>query len=156
VTISGQTLEKLRLAKDMLRHALPTGDDAAVLDRALTALLTDLTRRKFGATERPRPARLTSPTSRHVPAAVKRAVWVRDLGFCAFKGPSGRRCGERTFIQFHHIRPYAIGGEATASHIELRCGQHNRYEAKVFFATPDSFRNETPSSPRGRQASPSG
>jgi hypothetical protein len=39
VTIGGATLEKLRLAKDMLRHAIPTGDDAAVLDRALTALL---------------------------------------------------------------------------------------------------------------------
>jgi hypothetical protein len=36
LTISGDTLEKLRLAKDMLSHAVPAGDDAAVLDRALT------------------------------------------------------------------------------------------------------------------------
>jgi hypothetical protein len=39
LTIGGDTLEKLRLAKDMLSHAIPSGDDAAVLDRALTALL---------------------------------------------------------------------------------------------------------------------
>ena len=38
LTIGGDTLEKLRLAKDMLSHAIPSGDDAAVLDRALTAL----------------------------------------------------------------------------------------------------------------------
>src|SRR5262249_53706713 len=31
MTITGDTLAKLRLAKDMLRHVVPTGDDAAVL-----------------------------------------------------------------------------------------------------------------------------
>ena len=34
LTIGGSTLEKLRLAKDMLRHALPSGDDEAILDAA--------------------------------------------------------------------------------------------------------------------------
>jgi hypothetical protein len=42
LTIGGDTLEKLRLAKDMLGHGIPSGDDAAILDRALTALLVDL------------------------------------------------------------------------------------------------------------------
>jgi hypothetical protein len=148
VTISGETLEKLRLAKDMLRHALPTGDDAAILDRALAALLAELARQKFGATDKPRLARQPSATSRHVPAAVKRSVWIRDLGSCSYKAPDGRRCGERAFVEFHHARPFAIGGEASNSNIELRCGRHNRHEAKVFFAPPNSFRNEAPSSPR--------
>ena len=56
VTIGGDTLEKLRLAKDLLRHAVPSGDEAAILDRALTALLTDLAQRKFAAAEKPRAA----------------------------------------------------------------------------------------------------
>jgi hypothetical protein len=154
MTITGDTLRKLRLAKDMLRHALPTGDDAAILDRALTALLTALARDKFGATERPRPARPTSPTSRHVPAAVRRTVWVRDLGSCAFKGTDGRRCSARAFVEFHHLRPFATGGEATVSNIELRCRRHNGYEAKVFFATPELFWNESPLSPRASEQSP--
>jgi hypothetical protein len=146
MTISGDTLRKLRLAKDMLRHALPTGDDAAVLDRALTALLKELARKKFGATDRPRPARQSAPASRHIPAAVKREVWIRDLGSCAFKGPDGRHCREGAFTEFHHVRPFAIGGEPTVSNVELRCGRHNRYEARVFFATPYSFWNDPPSS----------
>ena len=50
LTIGGDILEKLRLAKDMLSHAIPSGDDAAVLDRALTALLVDLARKKFADT----------------------------------------------------------------------------------------------------------
>jgi len=98
VTISGDTFEKLRLAKDLLRHAVPSGDEAAILDRALTALLADLAQRKFAAAERPRPSGGTTPGSRHIPAEVKRAVWLRDLGRCAFVGTNDRRCPERGFL----------------------------------------------------------
>jgi hypothetical protein len=135
VTIAGATLGKLRLARDMLRHAIPSGDDAAVLDRALTALLIDLAKAKFAATEAPRPSRGTAVLSRHIPAEVKRAVWLRDLGCCAFVGTGGRRCDERGFVEFHHVRPYAVGGEASVENIQLRCRQHNAYEAREFFVS---------------------
>ena len=42
VTISRETIEKMRLAKDTLSHAVPTGDDAAILARAFDALLEKL------------------------------------------------------------------------------------------------------------------
>ncbi len=42
VTIDADTLEKMRLVKDMIGHAIPPGDDAAILDLALTALLAHL------------------------------------------------------------------------------------------------------------------
>jgi len=86
LTISGDTLEKLRLAKDLLRHAVPSGDDAVVVERALTVLLADLAKKKFAAASEPRPAPATRPGSRHIPAEVKRAVFLRDLGRCAFVG----------------------------------------------------------------------
>jgi hypothetical protein len=132
LAVGADVVEKLRLAKDMLRHALPRGDDAAILDRALVALLADLAKRKFAATDRPRPSRDAEPggRSRHVPAEVKRAVWLRDLGRCAFIGTTGERCGERAFLEFHHLEPYATGGEATERNIELRCRRHNDYEAR--------------------------
>ena len=133
LTVGGDTLEKLRLAKDMLRHAIPSGDDAVLFDRALSALLADLARRKFAATAAPRPARGTDPDSRHIPAEVKRAVWLRDFGRCAFVGTAGRRCGERGFLEFHHVKPYAAGGLATVSNIELRCRRHNAYESTRYF-----------------------
>jgi hypothetical protein len=137
LTISGDTLEKLRLAKDLLRHAIPSGDDAQVLDRALTALLIELARRKFAATDAPGTSRGTGPGSRHVSAEVRRAVWLRDLGRCAFVGTDGRRCAERAFVEFHHLKPFAAGGEATVSNIQLRCRRHNDYEARTFFDRPD-------------------
>jgi hypothetical protein len=133
LTIGGDTLEKLRLAKDMLGHALPSGDDAAVLDRALTALLVDLARKKFADTPKPRPSRATNPRARAIPAAVKRAVWVRDLGRCAFIGTAGHRCNERRFVEFHHVDPHALGGEATVDNIALRCRRHNDYEGRLYF-----------------------
>jgi hypothetical protein len=133
VTIGAETLQKLRLAQDLLRHAIPSADEAAILDRALTLLLEDVAKKKFAATENPRAARGTAPGSRHIPAEVKRAVWLRDLGRCAFVGTNGRRCTEHGFLEFHHVKPYAVGGEASVANVQLRCRRHNDYEARVFF-----------------------
>ncbi len=133
VTIGAETLAKLRLAKDMLGHAVPSGNEAEVLDRALTALLAELARKKFGATDRPRRSSGPAAGSRHIPADVKRAVWLRDLGRCAFVGTGGRRCEDRRFLEFHHVKPYEVGGVATVDNIQLRCRAHNDYEARVYF-----------------------
>jgi hypothetical protein len=44
---------------------------------------------------------------------------------------------ERGFLEFHHVAPYALGGEATAANIQLRCRSHNAYEARLYFG-PDN------------------
>jgi hypothetical protein len=49
VTIAKDTYDKLRYAQALLSHALPNGEIAPVLDRALDLLITKLERRKFGA-----------------------------------------------------------------------------------------------------------
>ncbi len=133
LTISGETLEKLRLAEDMLGHAIPSGDEAAVLDRALTGLLVELAKKKFSDTQKPRRSRGTRPGARYPSAKVQRAVWVRDLGRCAFVGAGGHRCNERRFVEFHHVDPYVLGGEATVDQIQLRCQRHNDYEGRLYF-----------------------
>ena len=90
--------------------------------------------KRLAATERRATAALSeaSETSRRIPAAVKREVWRRDNGQCAFVGRDGR-CSERGFLEYHHVRPYAAGGPATVANIELRCRAHNAYEAALFF-----------------------
>jgi len=132
-TASSKTCEKLRLAQALLRHAIPSGDPGEIVDRALTALLEDLAKKKFATTDRPRASRRTTAGSRHIPAAVKRAVWLRDGGRCAFVGKTGRRCTERGFLEFHHVEPYATGGKATVENIQLRCRAHNAYEADLYY-----------------------
>jgi hypothetical protein len=132
-TASAGTCEKLKRAQDLLRHAVPSGDAGEVFDRALTALLDVLERRKFAATDHPRPGTGQPPGSRYIPAQVKRAVADRDGGRCAFVGDTGRRCGERGFLEFHHVVPYASGGNPTLENIQLRCRPHNSYEAELWF-----------------------
>jgi hypothetical protein len=129
LTIDGDTLEMLRLAQDMGRHTNPSGDESQIIKSALALLVEHLTKTKFAATDDPRPARGVEPDSRHVPAAVKRTVWLRDRGRCAFiSSDNGHRCEERAFLEFHHVRPYAEGGPPTVENIALRCRSHNRYE----------------------------
>ena len=133
-TVSRETYEKLRRAQDLLRHTIPNGDPSAIFDRALTLLLQELGRAKLAAAIRPRGARPSKLESRSIPATVRREVWKRDGGRCAFVGTSGR-CSETGFLEFHHVVPYADGGEATVSNIELRCRAHNVYEAEQHFGT---------------------
>jgi hypothetical protein len=132
-TASGEMREKLRVAQDLLGHAIPSGDIAQVFERALTLLVADLSRKKFAATKRPRRSRGQSDESRNIPAEVKRAVAARDQCRCAFVTPNGRRCEERRFLEFHHVVPYAAGGLPTVENIELRCRAHNGHEVERFY-----------------------
>jgi 5-methylcytosine-specific restriction endonuclease McrA len=155
VTLTRDTYEKLHRVQDLLRHSTPAGDLAVILDRALTLLLADLERQKIASVARPRQSRRVTGSSRRIPAGLKRAVWKRDGGQCAFSGARGR-CTETGFLEFHHIRPFAAGGDAAESNIQLRCRAHNQYEADLFFGgaepciarerpeawSPNSFRND--------------
>jgi hypothetical protein len=132
LTISRATRDKLRQIQALLSHQLPDGNPAVIVDRALELLLKELERQRAAATDRPRPARSQAPRSRHIPAAVKREVWKRDEGRCAFVGRQ-QRCGERNLLEYHHVVPHAQGGPPAAANIELRCRAHNVYEAEVHF-----------------------
>jgi len=144
-TARAETYEKLRLAQDLLRHQIPDGDLDQIFFRALTALLEDLARQKCAATDRPRGGRPAAPGSRHIPAEVKRAVWLRDAGRCVFVGASGHRCTATGFLEFHHVKPHAVGGESTIDNIQLRCRAHNVYEAELYFGPPtQTWVRETP------------
>jgi 5-methylcytosine-specific restriction endonuclease McrA len=77
-------------------------------------------------------SRRVTAASGHVTAATKRVVWQRDGGRCAFIGPHGR-CTATAFLEYHHVVPFAAGGETSAKNLELRCRAHNQYEADRYF-----------------------
>jgi hypothetical protein len=132
-TASGEMRERLREAQDLLGHAVPSGDLAQVFDRALVLLVADLKRRKYAATRRAMRVRPPNEDARRPPAEVRRRVEERDGGRCRFVAKDGHRCGERRFLEFHHLVPRAAGGRATVDNIELRCRAHNGYEVDRFF-----------------------
>ncbi len=149
-TMTAETREKLCEAQDLLGHAVPSGDLAQVFDRALDVLITELRRRKLGATRRPRASRGQEGDSRHVPAQVRREVWERDTGRCAFVAASGRRCDERRRLEFHHHEvPYGVGGKPTVENIHLRCRAHNGYEAEQFYGPRRRYGGVDPKSQPG-------
>jgi hypothetical protein len=133
-TASRALCQKLREAQALLRHQVPSGDLAEIVGRALTLLVEDAKRKKFAQTSCPAPRNRSKqderkPASRHIPAEVKRAVAARDRGRCAFVGRSGRRCGSRDFVEFHHKEPWAKSKLHPVEGIELRCRAHNHYAA---------------------------
>ena len=133
-TVTRETYGRLREAQDLLRHRIPNGDVGAIFDRALSLLLQDLHSTRHAATDRPRGPSPGATTGRHIPAAVRRAVWDRDEGRCAFVGQAGR-CAERGLLEYHHLVPFADGGPTGVDNLELRCRAHNRYEAERWFGT---------------------
>jgi len=136
LTLPQRTHDKLQHAKALLGHAVPSGDLAEVLDRALDALIEKLERRKCAAASRPRAtAARRSSDPRHTPAAVKREVWARDRGRCTFVSGAGHRCSESMRLEFDHVEPVARGGRATVEGLRLRCRAHNQYEAERVFGT---------------------
>lgn len=136
-TADADTRRDLEMAQDLLRHQIPDGDVGKVISVALRTLVSALRKQKYGAADRPPTARgagrgAPGTRSRYISAAVRREVWKRDAGQCAFVGESGRRCSARSFLEFHHLEPYALGGGAAVENIQLRCRAHNGYEAEQY------------------------
>ena len=134
VTLSAEAHSRLQRARELMRHSVPNGDPAEIVERALAILVTDLERRQLAQVKKPRLIKGGRPSSRHVPAATRREVWVRDGGRCAFVGRRGR-CSETAFLEFHHVDPFALGGETSTANLELRCRAHNQYEGSLLFGS---------------------
>jgi len=130
--VSRETYLKLSEVRDLLRHRVPDGDVAVIFDRGLTLLLAEARKTRHAASARPRATSVCHSHARQVPASVKRDVWARDGGQCAFVGAAGR-CAERGFLEYHHVVPFAEGGATSAENLELRCRAHNAYEAEQWF-----------------------
>ena len=144
-TASASTREKLRHAQDLLAHAVPSGDLDTVFGRSLTLLVEDLTRKRFAAVERPHDShdgRDHSGSGKRIPAAVRREVYGRDGGRCAFIARGGRRCNDRRFIEFHHVLPVSVGGKSTVENIQLRCRAHNGHEVDLFFGPGKRYQGD--------------
>jgi hypothetical protein len=156
LTIDEDLRRLLLQARELMSHAVAAGDDQTVLKRALDLWVRHELKRRFGLASRPaRKARPVKKGSRHIPVQVARAVYERDGGCCAWVGPDGVRCGERHLLQLHHLKPWAVGGEATVENIVLTCALHNQHEARVYFARPaERISRSRPVAPEAHRAPP--
>ncbi len=135
-TADGETRDLLKVAQDLLRHAVPSGDISAIVKRALRALVDEHSRTKMAVVRKPqaRPGP-TAAGSRHVPADVRRAVYARDGGRCAFVSGKGHRCSERAFLEYHPRGALRRRWRSGGRQHPLRCRAHNGYEGDASYGT---------------------
>ncbi|MBW2546587.1 MAG: hypothetical protein JRE82_05015 [Deltaproteobacteria bacterium] len=132
VTIGQKARDELAELQDLLSHQIPDGDPAAVIERALDVLLAETKKKKGALTDKPRVGRKKGGgRKRAIPAQVRREVFRRDEGRCAFVDGEGRRCGSAWQVEFHHCVPYGRAGPHSAGNVELRCRAHNQFEAEL-------------------------
>jgi 5-methylcytosine-specific restriction endonuclease McrA len=132
-TIDRETDELLQEARELLGHAVPTGNLAQVIKHCLKATVTRLRQRKFGAGSQRQAGQAQQrpgPNGRHIPAAVRAEVWQRDGGTCTFVGDTGHRCDSTLRLEYDHVVPVARGGLSTVENLRLRCRAHNQYTAE--------------------------
>jgi 5-methylcytosine-specific restriction endonuclease McrA len=130
--------EKLELFQALVSHSIPSGDVAAVLERALDLALEQVQKQRFAKTDKPRKPRAIKLRSRgshreHIPNAVQREVATRDGLRCTYVSNGGCRCSARAFLQIHHEQPWANGGASVPDNLRLLCAVHNRLLAEHDF-----------------------
>lgn len=127
-------------ARQVLRHKYPEGRLEDVVKEALEVLLDRrdpqrrLTLKPAPAVGVPAPPSARAPrgwlAGRYIPAWVKRAVWERDEGRCAWRFADGTPCGSKDWLEYDHVRPFAKGGRSdTPRNIRLLCRAHNQQAA---------------------------
>ena len=73
--------------------------------------------------------------NRAIPAGIRRDVWTRDQGQCAYVHPNtGKRCASRYLLQVDHIKPLALGGGSQRENLRLLCAGHNRFRSEKTFS----------------------
>lgn len=58
-------------------------------------------------------------------------VRARDRGRCQFQMPGGKLCGERKWVDIHHIIPKAMGGSDEPANLVTLCAAHHRIVHKA-------------------------
>ncbi|MGH9460082.1 MAG: HNH endonuclease, partial [Vicinamibacteria bacterium] len=135
----------------LMRSSVPDGDLAAVIEEAVTEKLERLEAKRFAKTKAPRKSveqAQTLPSSRYIPAPVKRAVWERDGNKCTFVDGHGRRCTERDNLEFHHSDPFGRGGDHSTDNLQLMCKAHNGCLAERDYGKEVMARYRRPSTAR--------
>ena len=98
------------------------------------------------------PAEAEVQRPRHIPAAVRREVWLRDGGRCQFRLANGEPCGSTHRLQFDHLHPVALGGESTVANLRLACAAHNLLAARRVFGDRLMDRYAPARPPEGKAA----
>ena len=154
-TASAALRDKLERLRGLMRSSVPDGDLAAIIEQAVSEKLERLETQRFAKTAKPRKtlaASDTSPRTRQIPAAIKRAVHERDGGRCRYVDEQGRQCSALNRLQFHHRRPFGFGGDHSVGNIALMCERHNNRLAEIDYGQEAMDTHRAPRGTAGERA----
>lgn len=129
MTVGREFVADLQAVRAALSHVVPDGNLEKVIHECVRRTLRAQLARRRGS-DKPRKTAARPPKGRKIPVAVRREVWKRDEGKCAFVGSDGHRCGSTDKAQFHHVDPYGKGGPPTVENVMICCRCHNLYQAE--------------------------
>ena len=131
--------DELREAQALLRHRVPRGDLASIVEMALDVLIAEVKKERFAVGRTPRHRKLPTrdetavASSRHIPDEIKRAVFARDNGRCTFTDETGRRCNDANGLEYDHIDGFALAPVHSIERIRLLCRAHNQRAAEKLY-----------------------
>ncbi|HXH31302.1 MAG TPA: HNH endonuclease signature motif containing protein [Bacteriovoracaceae bacterium] len=64
--------------------------------------------------------------TRYIPVSTKRQILERSRNRCEHVHAEGKRCEERRYLEFDHIKPYALGGNRSPANMRILCRNHNQ------------------------------
>jgi 5-methylcytosine-specific restriction endonuclease McrA len=142
IILNQKTLNKLSHLKNLLSHQDPSMTLATLIDKMADQMLLKVDPEKknntlphappqvTGLREKLLLSKKTASKSRHVPAQVRRKVWLRDKACCSFINPiTKKQCGSTFQLQIEHVTPFALGGNHTFDNLRLLCRAHNIHQA---------------------------
>ena len=140
---SQEFTEKLEQAKKLLSGKFPAGLSLEqVLGECIDIFLEkkcplrrDKRRKVRAAKLKKEPQVLVSKTksSRHVPAAIRDKVYIRDKGQCTYESPDGTRCCSKHDLEVDHVIPFSVCQSHEPENLRLLCRKHNMLMAEQAF-----------------------
>lgn len=136
--VGPDTADLIERAREILRHKFPLASLEDIVREALNVLLDMKDWDRKADKGRPAPpgaeAEGDGSATRSIPMWVRREVWKRDEGRCAYVAEDGTNCAERSWLEFDHVVPFARGGRSDdPGNIRLLCRAHNQLEARRAF-----------------------
>ena len=140
--VNEETLKKFEKLRDLLAHQNPEGSYGKLLDLIAEMALdqVDPARKEARIQSRkvdtkklvatPVDSDKSKSPALAISASVRRQVYLRDGGQCTYQDPkTGRTCGSTFKLEMDHIVPKALGGTSESQQLQLRCRNHNLWEA---------------------------
>ncbi|HXH31503.1 MAG TPA: HNH endonuclease signature motif containing protein [Bacteriovoracaceae bacterium] len=126
ITLHERLLKKIKKLQDKWSDT----SELEIIEALIDEKIREVELTKTSRTSKTDPSKKT----RYIPVSSKREILERSRNRCEHTHPNGNRCEERRFLEFDHIKPYALGGDRSTANLRLLCRNHNQQRSILTFS----------------------